>query len=124
MPHAYLVRALAVLTIAAAAGMANSTPAASAPALATASPPAHAASASRKKPPAARVKLVDINSASRAELKKLPGVDDAMADRIIANRPYLTKAELVTRKVMLAGPYMSIRLRVVAVNKTPPKART
>ena len=38
--------------------------------------------------PAAKVKLVDINSASKAELKKLPGINDAEADKIIAGRPY------------------------------------
>lgn len=39
----------------------------------------------------AKVKLVDINSASKAELTKLPGIDDATADKIIAGRPTTAK---------------------------------
>ncbi len=86
-------------------------------------PPAHAASRpGKKRPPAAPVKLVDINSASLADLKKLPGIGDAEAARIIANRPYLTKAELVTKKVLPTGPYLSLKARVVAMQKPRPKA--
>jgi competence protein ComEA len=97
--------------------------AASAPAAAT--PPGHPASAAtKKKAPAAPVKLIDINSASRKELKTLPGVDDALADKIIANRPYLTKADLVTKGVMPDGPYGALRNKIVAGQKSPPKAKT
>lgn len=71
----------------------------------------------RKKAPAAPVKPIDLNSASRDELKKLPGVGDAEADKIIAARPLLTKAELVTRDIIGAGPYVSIKHLVVALQK-------
>jgi DNA uptake protein ComE-like DNA-binding protein len=84
-------------------------------------PSGHAASAGfaqRAKKPAVLVKLIDINSASLSDLKKLTGVGDVEAGRIIAGRPYLSKAELVTKKVMPTGPYLSIRNRVVAM---PPK---
>ena len=90
-------------------------------AAATPIPPGHAASAGlahRPKKPPAPVKLIDINTASRSDLKTLTGIGDAEADRIIAGRPYLSKAELVTKKVMPAGPYLSIRKRIVAM---PPK---
>lgn len=60
------------------------------------------------------VKLVDINSAGRAELKTLPGIGDAEADRIIAGRPYLSKAELVTKNVMPEGVYVSLRKQIIA----------
>lgn len=66
---------------------------------------------------AANIKLVDINSASKAELKKLPGIGDADADKIIAGRPYLTKAHLVTRKIIPAGVYESIKKRIIAKQK-------
>lgn len=91
-------------------------------------PPAAAASAGRlpavppkKKAPPAPVKQMDLNSASRDELKKLPGIGDAEADKIIANRPFLTKAELVTKNVIGAGPYLSLKHLVVAMQK-PQKA--
>jgi competence protein ComEA len=40
-----------------------------------------------KRKTAAKVKLVDINSATSEELKKLPGIGDAEAGKIIAGRP-------------------------------------
>jgi competence protein ComEA len=68
-------------------------------------------------PPVAPAKLVDINSASKAELKTLPGIGDAEADRIIKNRPYLSKTELVGKRVLLEGPYLSLRHKVIAFQK-------
>jgi len=103
-----------------AASAAAAKPAAPPPA-ATMPPPGHPASAASKKaPPPAPAKLVDINSASAKELKTLPGVDDALAKKIIANRPYYTKAELVTKGVMPEGPYLSLKGKVVAMQKGPP----
>lgn len=69
--------------------------------------------------------LVDLNAASKDELARLPGVDAALAAKIIANRPYLTKTELVTKGVMPAGPFASLRHQVVAMPPKPAaKART
>lgn len=64
------------------------------------------------------VKLVDINSAGRAELKTLPGIGDAEAARIIAARPYLSKAELVTKKVMPEGAYVALKNQIIAKQAT------
>lgn len=61
--------------------------------------------------------LVDINGATKEELKKLPGITDAFADKIIAGRPYLTKAHLVTHNVLPAALYESIKKRIVAKQK-------
>ena len=63
---------------------------------------------------AANVHLVDINSAGKDELKKLPGIRDAEADRIIAGRPYGSKAWLLTNKVLAADAYQVIKARIVA----------
>lgn len=70
------------------------------------------------------VKAVDINSASKQELKKLPNIGDAEADRIIGGRPYLSKADLVTRKIIPEGYYVSIRRMIVALPKPDPKAKS
>ena len=85
-----------------------------------------AASQAKSQPPKAqppRPQIVDINSASRAELKTLPNIGDAEADRIIANRPYLTKAHLVAKKVLDLVAYDALRGRIMAVQKAQPKAK-
>jgi len=68
----------------------------------------------KKAKAAAKVKLVDINSAGKAELKKLPGVGDAQADKIIAGRPYLSKAKLVTQNVLPRETYEGLKALVIA----------
>jgi competence protein ComEA len=76
-------------------------------------PPARQSDAGASKP-AAKAQLVDINSAKRGELKKLPGISDAQATKIIAGRPYGSKAQLVSRKILDDASYESIRRHIVA----------
>jgi competence protein ComEA len=79
---------------------------------------AQAGSASAAANPIATVKpaaLVDINSASRAQLKTLPGIGDAEAAMIVGGRPYLSKVHLATEGVIPTGIYVSIRHRIVAL---------
>jgi DNA uptake protein ComE-like DNA-binding protein len=71
------------------------------------------ASAKTKKK-AAKAKLVDINSAAKADLMKLPGITEANAAGIIANRPYGSKAHLVTKKVLSSGAYQAISHLIIA----------
>ena len=63
---------------------------------------------------------VDVNSADRVQLKRLPGIGDAEAERIVAGRPYRSKADLVTRQVLPAGVFQTIRHQIVAVQKKVP----
>ena len=67
---------------------------------------------------------VDLNSASRQELMTLPGIGAVEAGRIIANRPYLTKTELVTKKVLTVGPFLSVKRLVVAMPQSAQKGRS
>jgi DNA uptake protein ComE-like DNA-binding protein len=60
---------------------------------------------------------VDINGASKAQLKKIPGVNDALADKIIAGRPYLSKAHLVTRDILSGVHYAQIKDLIIARQK-------
>jgi DNA uptake protein ComE-like DNA-binding protein len=73
--------------------------------------------------PAAKVKLVDINSAGKTELKTLPGISDTEADKIIAGRPYLTKAHLVTHNIVSRAVYENLKTLVIAMQKQDPAAK-
>lgn len=57
---------------------------------------------------------LDINLATPAELKALPGMGDAYVRRVIEGRPYSAKNQLVTRGVLPQAAYERIRDHVVA----------
>lgn len=63
---------------------------------------------------AAKVKLVDLNSATDAELKAVPGIGDAYAAKIIAGRPYANKAQLKSRKIIPGTVYEQVKDQLVA----------
>lgn len=53
--------------------------------------------------------LVDLNSASEADLTGLPGIGKHEAKRIIAGRPYKDEHELVSRKILSAAAYAKVK---------------
>ena len=75
---------------------------------------AKAGDAKAKKKSEPSVKLVDINSASKKELKTLPGIGDEDADKIIAGRPYGSKAHLTTHNIISRAAYENLKMRVIA----------
>ncbi len=63
---------------------------------------------------AAKIKPVDINNASAEQLQKLPYISAADANKIIAGRPYQSKAWLVTKNIIGEGPYVAIKHMIIA----------
>ena len=57
---------------------------------------------------------LDINTATAAELRALPGMGAAYAKRVIDGRPYSAKNQLVTRGVLPQTTYEQIRDLIVA----------
>ena len=92
---------------------------------AAAAGPANAQPApARPTPSAARdAAPIDINSASHAQLKTLPGIGDVEADRIISGRPYRSKADLAERDVVPIGVFLSLKDRVIAIQPNVSKAK-
>ncbi len=58
--------------------------------------------------------LIDINRATAAELKTIPGVGDAYSAAIIKGRPYANKAQLKSKSIVPDGVYEKIKDKIIA----------
>ena len=67
-----------------------------------------------EKAPAAKAELLDINTATEAQLKALPGIGDAYSKKIIASRPYAKKDQLVSKKIVPKATYEKIKDMIIA----------
>lgn len=63
---------------------------------------------------AAAVELIDINTAAEEQLKKIPGIGDEYAKKIIAGRPYVKKDQLKSRKILPVPLYDKVRDKIIA----------
>jgi DNA uptake protein ComE-like DNA-binding protein len=83
---------------------------------------ASASSSKSTKAAASSTEKLDINSATKEQLDALPGIGEAYAQKIIDNRPYRTKRDLVTKKIIPQSTYDKIKDQIIAHQSTAGKA--
>ena len=67
-----------------------------------------------KKAAAPKAALLDINTATKAELTALPGIGDAYSQKIIDGRPYARKDQLLAKNILPKATYDKIKDSIIA----------
>jgi DNA uptake protein ComE-like DNA-binding protein len=80
--------------------------------------PPHSYAAAAPQATSAASKL-DLNTATKDQLKALPGIGDAYSQKIIDGRPYRTKLDLVHRKIITQAMYDKVTDLIIAKQPKP-----
>jgi competence protein ComEA len=80
----------------------------------SAAAPAKASTKSTSSKSSSSGSKLDINAATADQLKALPGIDAATAQKIIAGRPYHGKNDLVSKNIISKTEYDSIKDQIIA----------
>ncbi len=67
-------------------------------------------------------KMLDVNAATKDELMALPGIGDVYAQKIIDNRPYTMKNQIVSKAGVPQATYDKIKNQIVAHKTAEQKA--
>lgn len=68
-----------------------------------------------------KLKPVDINNAPKDVMMFMLKIDESLASRIIAGRPYLSKARLLTNHIVTEAEYASLKDRIIARQGPAPR---
>jgi competence protein ComEA len=64
--------------------------------------------------PSVAAKLLDLNTATQAELEDLPAIGKVRALKIVASRPFKGKDELVSKGILSFAEYAKVKNLVIA----------
>ncbi len=118
-PLKFVSRGLLFVALASSVVLAQATSSKPAP---TGNTAAASSSASSTKTPDSQ--KIDINSATKQQLDALPGIGAAYSQKIIDGRPYNSKRDLLTRKIVPQSTYDGIQDKIIAHRTAASKGTT